>query len=434
MIRRISRPWPKNWLLREDFRVALKIFFGHGRYNFRRKIAMSNKEIVIIGGCRSAIGSFEGVTAAIPATQLGSEVIKNLLERSHIDPALVDEVIMGQVYTGGAGMNPARQSSMGGGLSQAVPAFTVNKVCGSGLKAVILAAEAISSGNAEVVIAGGQESMSLAPHVLPHSRKGQRINGWILEDSMIKDGLEDVFNHYHMGMTAENLAEKYGISRQRQDEEAYFSQMKTKEAMDKGRFKDEIVSVTIPQKKNEPIIFDKDEHPRPNTTIEALSKLSPGFKKDGTVTAGNSTGMNNGAAAVMVTSRKKALELGVKPLVKIVATASVGLDPKIMGLGPVYASQKCLKKALWTVNDLDLIEANEVFAVQGLAVNQEMGWDTKKVNVNGSAIALGHPIGASGARLLVTLIYAMIHDGVKRGLATLCVGGGMGIAMAIERE
>ena len=395
---------------------------------------MNDDDIVIISGCRTAIGSFNGVTSSIPATEMGSIVIKNLLERCKISPSEIDEVIMGQVLTADVGQNPARQSSILTGLSPTIPAFTVNKVCGSGLKAIALAAQAIKCGDAKVVIAGGQENMSLAPHALPHCRTGQKMGSWTLEDTMIKDGLEDVFNHYHMGVTAENIVEMYGITREEQDRQAYLSQMKTKEAMENGRFKDEIVPITIPQKKKDPLIFDKDEHPRPDTTIENLSKLQPGFKKNGTVTAGNATGMNNAAAGVIVTSRKKAQELGIKPLCKIIAYASAGVDPKIMGLGPVAASKNCLKKANWTVEDLDLIEANEVFAAQGIAVNKEMGWDQKKVNVNGSAIALGHPIGATGARIIVTLIYAMMHDNVKKGLATLCIGGGMGFAMAIERD
>lgn len=395
---------------------------------------INDDDIVIISACRTAIGSFTGVTASVPAAEMGSVVIKNLLQRAKINPSEIDEVIMGQVLTADVGQNPARQASIMAGLSEKIPAFTVNKVCGSGIKAIALAAQAIKCGDAIVVIAGGQENMSLSPHALARSRTGQKMGPWTLDDTMIRDGLEDVFNHYHMGVTAENIVEMYHITRQEQDKEAYLSQMRTKEAMEKNRFKDEIVPLIIPQKKKDPIIFDKDEHPRPDTTIEALGKLPAGFKKDGTVTAGNSTGMNNAAAGVIVTTRKKAKEMGIKPLCKIVSYASAGLDPKIMGLGPVNASKNCLKRASWSIDDLDLIEANEVFAAQGIAVNKEMGWDEKKVNVNGSAIALGHPIGATGARIIVTLLYGLIHANLKKGLATLCIGGGMGFAMAIERE
>ena len=395
---------------------------------------MKDDDIVIIGACRTAIGSFNGVTAFTPATDLGSVVINDLIEKSGIDPSILDEVIMGQVLTADVGQNPARQASIKAGIPETVPSYTINKVCGSGIKSIALAAQAIRSGDAEIIIAGGEENMSLAPHVLPHSRSGQRLNGWELDDSAIVDGLEDVFNHYHMGVTAENLVEKYNISREEQDAVAYNSQMRAKKAIEEGHFDDEIVPVKILQKKKDPIIFKQDEHPRFDTTVEKLSKLPAIFKKGGSVTAGNATGMNNAAAAVIVTTRKKAKELGIKPLCKIVSFAAVGVDPRIMGIGPVYASRKCLEKANWNVEDLDLIEANEVFAAQGIAVNREMGWDKDKVNINGSALALGHPIGATGARIIVTLIYSMIRENAKKGIATLCIGGGMGFAMAIERD
>ena len=387
----------------------------------------------IVSACRSGIGNFLGGLSKFTATQLGAMAIKEAVKRSGVDSTKIDEVIMGQVLTADAGQNPARQASILAGISENVPGFTINKVCGSGLKAVALAAQAIKCKDAEIVIAGGQENMNLAPHVLPHSRIGQRINTWEMEDSMIKDGLEDVFNHYHMGITAENVAEKYNMTREEQDKFSYLSQMKIKKAMENGRFKDEIVPIIVPQKKKESIIFERDEHPRGDTTLEKLAKLKPAFKKDGTVTAGNSAGLNNSAAAVIVTTAKKAKELNVKPMAKIIAYAAVGVDPKMMGRGPIPASRKCLKKANWRVDDLDLIEANEAFASQSIVVNQEMKWDINKVNVNGGSIGLGHPIGASGARILVTLLYAMIHDDGKKGLATLCIGGGMGFAMAIER-
>ena len=391
------------------------------------------ENVVIIAAGRTAIGSFNGVISKTPAVTLGTTVIKELLSRNNLDPSLVDEVIIGQVLTAGAGQNPARQTSIAAGIPETVPAMTINKVCGSSLKAIQLAVQAISCGDAEIIIAGGQENMDMAPHVLFHSRSGQRMGNWPLEDSMIKDGLIDVFNNYHMGVTAENIAEQFNISREEQDSFAEHSQMKTKNTMDANRFADEIIPVIVPQRKKDPITFNKDEHPRPETTIEKLAKLPTTFKENGTVTPGNSSGINDGAAAVIVTSADKAKELGIKPMAKIVAYASAGVDPKIMGTGPIPASKKCLEKAGWTIDDLDLIEANEAFAAQAIAVNKSMGWNTDKVNVNGGAIALGHPIGASGARLLVTLLYEMIRRDVHKGLATLCIGGGMGTAIAIER-
>jgi acetyl-CoA C-acetyltransferase len=390
-------------------------------------------DVVIVAAGRTPIGKFQGSLKDIPATTLGSIVIKELLKKTKIDPNLIDEVILGQVLTAGAGQNPARQSSIEAGLSKSIPAYTVNKVCGSGLKTIELAYNEILLKNADVIIAGGQENMDLAPHVLSGSRKGKRMGDWPLIDSMIKDGLYDAFNHYHMGMTAENLAEKYNISRKEQDSFAYESQMRAKKAIEEKRFKDEIIPIKIFKKKKEPIIFDKDEHPRFDTTLESLAKLPSAFKEGGSVTAGNSSGLNDAAAIVILMSAQKAKALNLKPMAKIKACASIGIDPKFMGIGPINASKKCLKKASWQVSDLDLIEANEAFAVQAAIINKEMGFDPNKVNVNGGAIALGHPLGASGARILITLLFEMIKRDVKKGLATLCIGGGMGIAMAIER-
>lgn len=389
--------------------------------------------VVIVAAGRTAIGSFGGSLADIPAAQLGAKVIASLLEKNNIKPEQVDEVILGQVLTAGVGMNPARQAAIYAGLPETVPCITVNMVCGSGLRAVALAAQSIISGNAEVVIAGGQENMSLAPHVLPKSRVGQKMGDWALKDHMINEGLTDVFNNYHMGVTAENIVKKFGFTREEQDQFAAASQQKTEAAQKAGRFDDEIIPVEIPQRKGDPVIFSKDEFPRAGTTAESLAKLRPAFEKEGTVTAGNASGINDGAAIVIVMSESKAKELGLNPMVKITASASAGVDPKIMGTGPIPATQRCLKKAGWTVNDLDLIEANEAFAAQAMSVNKELGWDTDKVNVNGGAIALGHPIGASGCRILVTLIYEMQRRDAKKGLATLCIGGGQGIALAVER-
>ena len=390
-------------------------------------------EVVILGARRTAIGSFGGTLATTPASALGARVISQLLADAGVKPEQVDEVILGQVLTAGVGMNPARQASLGAGIPVEVPAMTINKVCGSGLKSVHLGSQAIRCGDASVVVAGGQESMSMAPHVLPASRNGQRMGDWALVDTMIKDGLWDVFNDYHMGCTAENIAKKYEITREEQDAFAVSSQNKAEAAQKAGRFREEIVPVEIPQRKKPPIVFDEDEYPRHGATIEGMAKLRPAFVPDGTVTAGNASGINDGAAAFLLASASKADELGVEPLARVAAYASGALDPAIMGMGPVPASRRCLEKAGWTVDDLDLIEANEAFAVQALGVNRELGWDTDKVNVNGGAIALGHPIGASGARVTVTLIHEMLKRDAKRGLATLCIGGGQGVAIALER-
>jgi len=360
-------------------------------------------------------------------------VIRALLDGAGFDAKDVDEVIMGQVLAAGVGMNAARQASLGAGLPTEVPALTLNKVCGSGLKAVHLAAQSIRCGDNDLVIAGGQENMSLAPHVLPNSRTGFRMGDWAMVDSMIKDGLWDIFNDYHMGCTADNIARQFGITREEQDVFAAGSQNKTEAAQKAGRFSEEIVAVEIPQRKGPPTVFDSDEFPRHGTTVEALAGLKPAFAKDGTVTAGNASGINDGAAALVIASARKAEELGIEPLARIVAYANAGVDPSVMGLGPIPASRKCLEKAGWEVGDLDLIEANEAFAVQAMAVNRELGWDTAKVNVNGGAIALGHPIGASGARILVTLLHEMKKRDARRGLATLCIGGGQGVAIAVER-
>lgn len=390
------------------------------------------KEVVIVAAARTAVGKFGGSIAKIAAPELGATVIKALLERSGIAGDLVNEVILGQVLTAGSGQNPARQSVIKSGLPQGVPAFVVGKVCGSGLKAVHLAAQAILCGDADVIIAGGQENMSASPHVLLNSRDGQRMGDWKMVDSMITDGLWDAYNLYHMGTTAENVAKKYGISRAAQDEFAAASQNKAEAAQKAGKFKDEIAPVQIVSKKGN-ISFDSDEFIKAGTTVEALAALRPAFDKAGSVTAGNASGLNDGAAAVMMMSAEKAAALGLKPLARIKSYASAGLDPSIMGMGPVPASQLCLKKAGWSAKDLDLMEINEAFAAQACAVNKEMGWDTSKINVNGGAIAIGHPIGASGARILVTLIHEMIRSDAKRGLASLCIGGGMGVALAIER-
>jgi len=392
-----------------------------------------SENIVIVAAGRTAVGTFGGALASQPATELGATVIKALLERTGIAPDQVDEVILGQVLTAGTGQNPARQTTLKAGLPQKVPALTINKVCGSGLKAVHLAMQAVACGDADIVIAGGQESMSQSCHALPRSREGQRMGDWKMVDTMIVDGLWCAFNNYHMGTTAENIAKKYGFTRAAQDEFAAGSQQKTEAAIKAGRFEDEIVPVTIPQRKGDPLIFKTDEFPRPGTTAESLSKLRPAFDKEGTVTAGNASGLNDGAAVVIVTSESKAKALGLKPIARLVAFASVGVDPAIMGTGPIPASTKCLEKAGWTPADLDLIEANEAFAAQAMSVNHDMGWDVSKVNVNGGAISIGHPIGASGARVLVSLLYEMQRRDAKKGLATLCIGGGQGVALAVER-
>ena len=390
-------------------------------------------DIVIVGAARTAIGKFGGGLAKTPAPELGASVIRVLLARANLKPDQISEVILGQVLTGGSGQNPARQALIKAGLPSSIPAMTINKVCGSGLKAVMLAAQAIRCGDADIVIAGGQENMSAAPHVLLGSRDGFRMGDAKLIDSMIVDGLWDVYNQYHMGTTAENVAKQYGIPRSQQDEFAVASQNKAEAAQKAGKFKDEIVPVMIPQRKGDPVAFAADEFIKAGTTLESVSGLKPAFAKDGTVTAANASGINDGGAAVLVMSAAKAQQLGVKPMVRIKAFASSGVDPSIMGMGPVPASKRCLEKAGWKPADLDLMEINEAFAAQACAVNKEMGWDTSKINVNGGAIALGHPIGASGCRVLVTLLYEMARRDAKKGLASLCIGGGMGVAMAVER-
>ena len=391
------------------------------------------REVVIVAATRTAIGSFQGSLANVPATELGAAVIKQLLAQTGLDGAQVDEVLLGQVLTAGAGQNPARQSVIKAGLPHTVPAMTINKVCGSGLKALHLATQAIRCGDAEVVIAGGQENMSQSPYVMPAARTGQRMGHGKLVDTMIQDGLWDAFNDYHMGITAENLVDKYGISREEQDAFAAASQQKAVAAIEAGRFADEITPILIPSRKGEPVSFATDEQPRAGTTAESLAKLKPAFKKDGSVTAGNASTLNDGAAAVLLMSAEKAKELGLPVLARIAGYANAGVDPAIMGIGPVCATQRALAKAGWQLADLDLIEANEAFAAQALAVGKELGWDASKVNVNGGAIALGHPIGASGCRVLVTLLHEMIKRDAKKGLATLCIGGGQGVALAIER-
>ncbi len=390
--------------------------------------------VVIVAAARTAIGNFSGALAGIPASDLGAKVIAGLLERTGLQPEQVDEVILGQVLTAGCGQNPARQATLGAGLPVGVPAMTINKVCGSGLKAVHLAMQAVACGDAEIVIAGGQENMSMSPHVVPGSRNGTKMGDWKLKDTMIVDGLWDAFNQYHMGVTAENIAKNYDFSRQAQDEFAAGSQQKAEAAQKANRFADEIIPVEIPQRRGDPIVCDQDEFPRHGTTAEGLSKLRPAFDREGTVTAGNASGINDGAAAVMVMSESKAKELGLEPLARISAFAATGVDPSVMGTGPISASTKCLEKAGWEVTDLDLIEANEAFAAQAMSVNTDMGWDLDKVNVNGGAIALGHPIGASGCRVLVSLLHEMKRRDSKKGLATLCIGGGMGVALAVERD
>jgi len=390
-------------------------------------------DIVIAGAVRTAIGKFGGTLAKTPAPELGATVIQALLARAKLDPPLISEVILGQVLTAASGQNPARQASIKAGLPSAVPAMTINKVCGSGLKAVMLAAQAVHCGDADLVVAGGQENMSAAPHVLLGSRDGFRMGDAKLVDSMIVDGLWDVYNQYHMGITAENVAKEYGISRATQDEFAVASQNKAEAAQKAGRFKDEIVPVMIAQRKGDPVAFADDEFIKAGTTLESISGLRPAFAKDGTVTAANASGINDGAAAVVVTSAKRARELGLEPLARIKAFASSGVDPSVMGMGPVSASRRCLDKAGWKSSELDLMEINEAFAAQACAVNKEMGWDTSRINVNGGAIALGHPIGASGCRVLVTLLHEMVRRDAKKGLASLCIGGGMGVALAVER-
>ena len=390
------------------------------------------EEVVIVAAVRTAIGKFGGTLAKTPASDLGAIVIKQLLARAGVKPEQVSEVILGQVLTAGVGQNGARQAAMKAGLPNMIPAMTINKVCGSGLKAAMLGAQAIANGDSDIVIAGGQESMSLAPHLMMGSRDGFRMGDAKMTDSMIVDGLWDVYNQYHMGVTAENVAEEYGVTRAEQDEFAAASQQKTEAAQKAGRFADEIATVEIASRKG-PVMFNADEYPRHGSTFESMASLKAAFKKDGTVTAGNASGINDGAAVVLLTSARKAKELGIKPLARIKAYASAGVDPKYMGMGPVPASKRCLSRAGWEPKDLDLMEINEAFAAQAIAVNRQMGWDTSKVNVNGGAIALGHPIGASGCRILVTLLHEMAKRDAKKGLASLCIGGGMGVALAVER-
>ncbi|MGF6569343.1 acetyl-CoA acetyltransferase [Paraburkholderia fungorum] len=390
-------------------------------------------DVVIVSAARTAVGKFGGSLAKTAAPDLGAVVIRAVLERAGLKPEQVSEVILGQVLTAGSGQNPARQAVIKAGLPNAVPGMTINVVCGSGLKAVMLAANAIIAGDADIVVAGGQENMSAAPHVLPGSRDGFRMGDAKLVDSMIVDGLWDVYNQYHMGVTAENVAKEYGITREQQDAFAALSQNKAEAAQKAGRFDDEIVPVEIPQRKGEPLRFATDEFVRHGVTAESLAGLKPAFSKEGSVTAANASGLNDGAAAVLVMSAKKAEALGLKPLARIKAYATSGLDPKVMGMGPVPASRRCLERAGWTPADLDLMEINEAFAAQACAVNQQMGWDTSKINVNGGAIAIGHPIGASGCRILVTLLHEMQKRDAKKGLASLCIGGGMGVALAVER-
>jgi acetyl-CoA C-acetyltransferase len=391
------------------------------------------EEIVIVAATRTAVGKFGGSLAKIAAPELGAIVVKDLLVRSGVSADQIGEVIMGQVLTAGSGQNPARQTVLKAGLDKQTPGLTINAVCGSGLKAVMLAAQAVATGDSEIVIAGGQENMSASPHVLPNSRDGQRMGEWKMVDSMIVDGLWDVYNQYHMGITAENVAKKYGITREQQDALALASQTKAAAAQDAGRFKDEITAVTIPQKKGDPVIFSADEFINRKSNAEALAGLRPAFDKAGGVTAGNASGINDGAAAVMVMTARKAAALGLKPMGRIASYATSGLDPAFMGMGPVPASTKALRRAGWTSADLDLLEINEAFAAQACAVNQEMGWDVSKVNVNGGAIAIGHPIGASGCRILVSLLHEMQRRDAKKGIASLCIGGGMGVALTIER-
>ncbi|KIF82079.1 acetyl-CoA C-acetyltransferase [Noviherbaspirillum autotrophicum] len=389
-------------------------------------------DVVIVAAGRTAVGKFGGTLAKIAAADLGAHVIKGLLAKTGIKPEMVNDVIMGQVLTAGVGQNPARQAVIRAGLPDMVPGMTINMVCGSGLRATHLAAQAIKAGDADIIIAGGQENMSASPHVLNGSRDGFRMGDAKLVDTMIVDGLWDVYNQYHMGVTAENVAKKYDVSRQEQDEFSVASQNKAEAAQKAGKFKDEILPLEIASKKGS-VVFDTDEFIKPGVTLDSLAGLRPAFDKNGTVTAGNASGINDGAAAVIMMSAKKADELGLKPMARIKAYSSAGVDPTIMGMGPVPASQLCLKKAGWTHSDLDLMEINEAFAAQAIGVNKEMGWDTSKINVNGGAIAIGHPIGASGCRILVTLLHEMIRRDAKRGLASLCIGGGMGVALAVER-
>jgi acetyl-CoA C-acetyltransferase len=393
---------------------------------------MSQTEVVIVSAVRTALANFNGSLKNVSAPELGGVVIKGALEAAGVKPEQVDEVIMGNVLQAGLGQNPARQAAFKAGIPESVSSMTINKVCGSGLKAVHLAAQAILAGDAEIVVAGGMENMSQAPYILKNAREGFKMGDQKLVDTLTGDGLTCVFNNYHMGVTAENLAAKYSITREEQDQFSAWSQEKAVNAIESGKFKDEIVPVVIPQRKGDPVVFDTDEYPKKGTTVEKLAGLRPAFKKDGTVTAGNASGINDGAAAVVVMSKAKAEELGIQPLVTIKANASAGVDPSIMGIGPVPAVRKALEKASISIEALDLIEANEAFAAQSLAVDRELHFDKEKLNVNGGAIALGHPIGASGARILVTLIHEMKRRNSRTGLATLCIGGGQGVATIVE--
>jgi acetyl-CoA C-acetyltransferase len=390
-------------------------------------------DIVIVAAARTAVGKFGGSLSKTAAPELGATVVRALLQRSGLSGEQIGELIFGQVLTAGSGQNPARQTVIKSGLPQGVPAMTINKVCGSGLKAVMLGAQAIRDGDSEIVIAGGQENMSMSPHVLAGSRDGQRMGDWKMVDSMIVDGLWDVYNQYHMGTTAENIAKKYGVTREMQDALALGSQQKAAAAQEAGKFKDEIAAVSIPQRKGDPVVFDSDEFINRRSTAEVLAGLRPAFDKAGSVTAGNASGLNDGAAGVVLMSAAKAAALGLTPLARIASYASAGLDPAYMGMGPVPAARKALQRAGWSPADLDLLEINEAFAAQACAVHQEMGWDTSKVNVNGGAIAIGHPIGASGCRILVTLLHEMQRRDAKKGIASLCIGGGMGVALTVER-
>ena len=391
------------------------------------------EDIVIVSAVRTPVGKFGGSLAKIPATELGSIVVREAIARAGLQPDQVGEVIMGQVLTAGAGQNPARQAMMKAGVAKETPALTINAVCGSGLKAVMLAAQAVATGDSDIVVAGGQENMSASGHVLNGSRDGQRMGDWKMTDTMIVDGLWDVYNQYHMGVTAENVSKAHSVTREMQDALALGSQQKAAAAQDAGKFADEIVPVSLPQKKGDPVVFDQDEYINRKTSAEVLGKLRPAFDKAGSVTAGNASGLNDGAAAVVVMSAKKAQALGLEPLARIVSYATSGLDPATMGMGPVSATRKALERAGWQASDVDVYELNEAFAAQACAVNKELGIDPSKVNVNGGAIALGHPIGASGCRVLVTLLHEMKRSGAKKGLAALCIGGGMGVAMALER-
>lgn len=393
---------------------------------------MSKNDVFVISALRTPLGTFGGTLSNIPATELGALVIKHMLSQQQIDPSQVDEVIVGQVLSAGCGQNPARQTAIKAGISEHSSAFSINKVCGSGLKSLQLGYQAIKNGDADLIIAGGQENMSQAPHILPNSRNGIKMGNWKVEDSMIKDGLWDAFNNFHMGNTAENIANKYAISREEQDEFSYQSQMKAAQAIRNNRLHDEIVPVIVPRKRDEPLILSQDEFPRPQTTKEGLAKLRPAFDKLGSVTAGNASGVNDGAAMVILASEQKVKELGLQAIARLVNFATAGVDPALMGTGPVNASRKVLDKSNWNIDDLDLIESNEAFAAQAIAVNKEMQWDCNKVNVNGGSIAFGHPIGASGTRIFVSLVNELKRQKLNKGLATLCIGGGMGIAATVE--